>query len=342
MVAAVVIGIFLACQSRVNGQLGQEVHDGILAALWSFGSGLVVLATVYALSPGTRAGVRRLWRTVRSAAGVGIGTSARALRPWHCLGGVCGAYLVVTQSSIVGLVGVAVFTVAVVAGQAASSLVVDRLGLGPAGRQPVTLLRVVGAVLALCAVLLSVGHQLDTPAKAALAILPALGGVGTAWQQAVNGRVAATASGSGGAQVGQPGPVAPVIDGPHATRTQGALVAALVNFTIGTSALIIAALVDIALRGTPDAFPTNPILYIGGMFGVAFISMAAYVVRITGVLLLGLASVAGQLIGALVLDALLPASGTELSPTTVLGTVLTLVAVAIAAAPARRTPALAR
>jgi transporter family-2 protein len=337
-----VIGIFLACQSRVNGQLGQEVHDGILAALWSFGSGLVVLAIVYTLSPGTRAGVRRLWLTVRSTAGVGTGASPRALRPWQCLGGVCGAYLVVTQSSTVGLVGVAVFTVAVVAGQAASSLVVDRLGLGPAGRQPVTLLRVVGAVLALCAVVLSVGHQLDTPSKAALAILPALGGVGTAWQQAVNGRVAATASGSGGAEVAQPGPVAPVIDGPHATRTQGALVAALVNFTIGTSALIIAALVDVALRGTPDAFPTNPILYIGGMFGVAFISMAAYVVRITGVLLLGLASVAGQLIGALALDALLPASGTELSPTTVLGTVLTLVAVAIAAAPARRKPALAR
>lgn len=339
------IGIFLACQSRVNGQLGQEVHDGILAALWSFGSGLVVLAIVYTLSPGTRAGVRRLWLTVRSTAGVGTGASPRALRPWQCLGGVCGAYLVVTQSSTVGLVGVAVFTVAVVAGQAASSLVVDRLGLGPAGRQPVTLLRVVGAVLALCAVVLSVGHQLDTPSKAALAILPALGGVGTAWQQAVNGRVAATASGipgSGGSQVGRPGPGAAVVDGPQASRTEGALVAALVNFTIGTSALLVAALVDVALRGTPDALPTNPILYIGGMFGVAFISMAAYVVRITGVLLLGLASVAGQLIGALALDALLPTSGTELTPTTVLGTVLTLVAVAIAAAPARRTPTLVR
>ncbi|MFD2083569.1 DMT family transporter [Actinopolymorpha cephalotaxi] len=143
-----VIGVLLACQSRVNGQLGAELHDGIVAATWSFGSGLVVLVIVAALVPGVRSGLRSVVGALHAGRGSSSSSSSSgterdggaagtaspwALRPWQVLGGVCGAYLVVTQSATVGLVGVAVFTVAVVAGQAGSSLVVDRLGLGPGG-----------------------------------------------------------------------------------------------------------------------------------------------------------------------------------------------------------------
>ncbi len=345
-----VIGVLLACQSRVNGQLGSELHDGIVAATWSFGSGLVVLAIIAALVPGMRSGLRSVVAALRagrpagsterdgSAAGTG---SPWALRPWQVLGGVCGAYLVVTQSATVGLVGVAVFTVAVVAGQAGSSLVVDRLGLGPGGRQPVTTRRMVGAVLALGAVLLTVAHQLGTPSTAALAILPALAGVGTAWQQAVNGRVARAAAGP---PADTEVPRAASGSRPAGTNGNGlvaALVAALTNFGVGTAALVIAAAVDVGVRGMPTSWPGNPLLYIGGLFGIAFISLAAYVVKITGVLLLGLTSVAGQLVGALVLDAALPTSSAHLTVTTIIGTLLTLVAVGIAAVPARRRPAAA-
>lgn len=343
------IGVLLACQSRVNGQLGSELHDGIVAATWSFGSGLVVLMIVAALVPGLRSGLRSVvaaLRAGRAGSGERDGLAAAtappwALRPWQVLGGVCGAYLVVTQSATVGLVGVAVFTVAVVAGQAGSSLVVDRLGLGPGGRQPVTTRRMVGAVLALGAVVLTVAHQLGTPSTAVLAILPALAGVGTAWQQAVNGRVARAAAGPpADADVPRAAP------GPKPTGTNGnallaALVAALTNFGVGTTALLVAAAVDVGLRGMPAAWPTNPLLYVGGLFGIAFISLAAYVVKITGVLLLGLTSVAGQLVGALVLDAALPTSSAHLTVTTILGTLLTLVAVGIAAVPARRRTAAA-
>jgi transporter family-2 protein len=334
------IGVLLACQSRVNGQLGSELHDGIVAATWSFGSGFAVLVIIAALVPGMRSGLRSVLAALRAGRSGGAeGASPWALRPWQVLGGVCGAYLVVTQSATVGLVGVAVFTVAVVAGQAGSSLVVDRLGLGPGGRQPVTTRRMVGAVLALGAVVLTVAHQLGTPATAALAILPALAGVGTAWQQAVNGRVARAAAGPPSAA----GPLsaAGTRSGPKPAGTNGngllaALVAALTNFGVGTAALVIAAVVDVGLRGMPAAWPANPLLYIGGLFGIAFISLAAYVVKITGVLLLGLTSVAGQLVGALVLDAVLPTSSAHLTVTTISGTLLTLVAVGIAAVPARR------
>jgi bacterial/archaeal transporter family-2 protein len=349
--AAFGIGVILACQSRINGELGQRVGDGILAALWSFGSGWVLLLILTALLPGVRRGVHQLLTTVRQPSlqrpglqrpgpqrpgpqrpgpqqpnggatlGADTGNPARPayrLRWWQCLGGICGAYLVVVQSATVGLVGVAVFTVAVVAGQAATSLVVDRLGLGPAEHTPVTGTRVVGAALALVAVSLAVSGEAWTPALLVLAVLPALAGVGTAWQQAVNGRVSATAT----------------VDG---NGVNGARVAALINFTVGTTALAIAAGVDVVLHGLPSGWPAEPYLYVGGLCGITFITGAAFIVRFTGVLLLGLGAVAGQLVGALVLDGLVPAGDAHLTAVTILGTLLTLVAVMIAAVPTRPT-----
>jgi bacterial/archaeal transporter family-2 protein len=326
--AAFASGGVLACQSRLNGELGRRWEDGTLAALWSFGSGLAVLALVVAVVPGVRAGVRQVLHTVRTPAtapSVVDGSTSdggRGLRWWQCLGGVCGAFVVVTQSTTVGIVGVAVFTVALVAGLAASSLVVDWLGVGPGGRQYVTANRVLGAVLALGAVVLAVSDEFGALALLALAALPALAGIGTAWQQAVNGRVSVAATRPTGSQrVGR---------GLH-----GALVAAFVNFTVGTTALVVAGAVDIAVRGVPDVLPANPLLYIGGLCGVMFVTLAAVVVRITGVLLLGLGSVAGQLIAALLLDALTPTGDVHLGAATIVGTLLTLVAVVVAATPRR-------
>ena len=67
-----------------------------------------------------------------------------------------------------------------------------------------------------------------------------------------------------------------------------------------------------------------------------FIGGAAVVVRTIGVLLLGLGTIAGQLLGALVLDLVIPISGRGLPTTTVIGTLLTLVAVSLAVLSARR------
>jgi transporter family-2 protein len=60
------------------------------------------------------------------------------------------------------------------------------------------------------------------------------------------------------------------------------------------------------------------------------------VVRYTGVLLLGLGMIAGQVIGALLVDTIVPASSGRPGWNTVLGAALTLVAVAVAVRPARR------
>jgi transporter family-2 protein len=304
--AAFGIGMLVAIQSRLNGELGFVLGDGVAAALISFGSGLLILLIGTALIPPIRRSLANVWRAIRTPM-----RGHGGLRWWQCLGGVAGAFLVATQSITVSVIGVAVFTVAVVAGQAVSSLVVDRLGFGPAGPQPYTTLRVVGAVVALVAVVLAVSERLSHPDGLLLAVLPALGGVGTAVQQAINGRVARTAS----------------------QDAYGAVAAGVVNFFVGFLALLVVFFADLAVRGVPHHLPTEPWLYVGGACGVIFISSAAAVVRVVGVFVLGLGTIAGQLIASLFIDLFLPATDQAVTVPVVAGTALALAAVVVAALP---------
>ena len=75
----------------------------------------------------------------------------------------------------------------------------------------------------------------------------------------------------------------------------------------------------------------NPVLYIGGFLGVVYIVIAAALVQRLGVLRLTLGTVSGQVIGALLIDLVSPAPGVRLAATTVIGALLTLVAVAVTA-----------
>ncbi len=298
---AVVAGVALAVQSRINGELAVRLGDPIGAATVSFGSGLLLLAVLVPLLPAGRAGLGHLRTALREG----------RIRPWQCVGGMCGGFLVATQGLTVPTLGVAVFIVALVAGQSSSSLLVDRAGAGPGGPQPVTTPRLAGAVLTVGAVLLAVGDRIGHPSALALAVLPLAAGVGIAWQQAVNGHVR-------------------VVSG-------SAMVAGLVNFVAGTAVLLVAFAVSVALGGFPDHLPRGPWwLYVGGTLGIAFIAMGAAVVRYTGVLLLGLGMIAGQVTGALLVDEIVPGPAGRPGWNTALGAVLTLVAVAVAVVPARR------
>ena len=306
---AAVAGLGVAAQSRINGELGARLHDGIAAATISFGTGLVLLAALLLAVPAGRRGLSRVVGAVRLSRGGEAGAPA-GLRWWQCVGGACGGFLVLGQGTTVAALGVAVFTVAVVAGQSISSLVVDRLGAGPAGPQPLTTARVVGAALAIVGVVLAVADRIGTPSALGLAAIPALAGMGSAWQQAVNGRVRATAGST--------------------------LTATFINFTVGTSVLLVVLAVDLAVRGLPaGTLPSQPWLYLGGPLGMIFIAIAAAVVQRTGVLLLSLAMISGQLVGALVLDEILPESGGRPTANIFAGIALTLVAIAVAARPAR-------
>ncbi|MFI9814885.1 DMT family transporter [Saccharothrix variisporea] len=296
---AFVGGAFLTVQGRLNGELGHVFRDGFLAALVSFGGGLLLMLLIVLPARAGRAGLARLREALRDG----------RIRWWQCVGGACGAFFVSTQGLTVVALGVAVFTVAAVASQVVSSLLVDAAGLGPT-RQPLTVPRVVGAVLAVPAVAVAVAEDFASPSALWLAVLPAVAGMGLGWQQAVNGLVRETAG---------------------STR-----VTALVNFSTGTAVLLVVCAVDVVVRGFPTAAPSEPWFYAGGALGICTIGSAVLAVRWIGVLLVGLAQVAGQLVGALAVDVIAPAAGTQLSATTVVGTVLTLLAVAVAALPSRR------
>jgi transporter family-2 protein len=274
------------------GQLGAALGDGVVAALVSFSVGLGILVPVVLGSRDGRRAVRRF----------GVALRERRLRVWQCLGGVGGALYVTTQGLTASVLGVAVFTVAVVAGQVVSSLVVDRAGVGPGGVVAVTWPRAVGAALAVVAVGVAVSDEFGRPEALWLAVVPAAGGAAMGWQQAVNGLVGA-ASGS-------------------------VKFATMVNFAVGTAALVVVAAVDVAVRGLPAAAPGEWWLYLGGCIGVLALSAAVFAVRHIGVLLLGLAAVCGQLVGSIAVDLL----GPGVDAATLAGAAVTLVAVVVAAA----------
>ena len=55
--------------------------------------------------------------------------------------------------------------------------------------------------------------------------------------------------------------------------------------------------------------PSNPLRYVGGLLGAFVVVIGATAVQTLGVLRLGLAMVAGQMAGALVVDLVAPARG---------------------------------
>ena len=57
VIAAFATGVLVALQTRINGELGQRLGDGFVAAAISFGSGFVVLAVASLFWPPGRRGV---------------------------------------------------------------------------------------------------------------------------------------------------------------------------------------------------------------------------------------------------------------------------------------------
>jgi transporter family-2 protein len=234
--------------------------------------GLIALIVVCACLPSARRGVRRLRDGIRT----------RAIPGWMLLGGACGALTVSTQGLTAGILGVSLFTVGVVAGQSLHGLVLDRIGFGPAGVVAITPGRLLGGALALAAVGISLGGDVLATAPLWMLLLPFAAGVGIAWQAATNGRLA--------------------------QRVQSPITATLMSFIAGTVVLLLAAGISIAVRGAPNPLPAEPWLYLGGLLGFAYILLGAYIVAYTGVLLMGLGSVLGQLMASVVIDLVWPAA----------------------------------
>jgi transporter family-2 protein len=287
LLLAFLAGIGVALQAYVNGKLAGQVGSTLLASLLSFVVGLLVLLAL-AL---TRGALPAAWARIRRAGWVPL---------WYFAGGFGGAYLVTSSAGAAPKIGVALVTVALVAGQTGGSLGVDAAGLGPGGRQPVTPTRLAGVGLAVVAVLLSAFGGGGGSLHLGLLLVVAVAGIGVAFQQAANGRLQQVSG--------------------------DAVFAAVCNFAVGTVVLALLVAVS-APSGTTLA--ASPLLYGGGLLGAGFVLTAAATVRVLGVLRLSLVAIAGQSAGALVLDAIDPAPGRHLTVLTGIGVVLTLAAVGV-------------
>ncbi|MEY3028650.1 MAG: hypothetical protein RL198_47, partial [Actinomycetota bacterium] len=248
------------------------------------GSGLIVIALFLVSSRKQRRLMSKLVNKLR----------AGSLKPWALIGGTFGGLFVMTQGLAAGALGVALFTVGVVAGQAISALVVDGIGFMGLAKRRINSLRIGGTALALAGLIVT--SEPATYEISWLIVMPFLAGAGTGFQQALN------------ASLGQ------VAESP--------IVATLVNFLVGFSLILVTTLVVQAGIDWPASFPSNPLLYIGGVIGVTFIFSQIIVVPKIGALATSIALLFGQLGGSLLLDLIVPVAARGITISTVVGIAL--------------------
>ena len=100
-----------------------------------------------------------------------------------------------------------------------------------------------------------------------------------------------------------------------------------VNFVVGALGLSVALLGSLALPGQLAGLPDFGWLYVGGPLGIVYIWLAALLVRVHGVLVLGMAIIAGQVVTAVVIEWV---TGTHVGPFGYLAAVLVVAGVTVA------------
>lgn len=286
---ALIVGALTSIQGRANGQLGVDIHSALGAAIISNLIGWAILWAILLGRKADRAGFKELVRAVKEG----------ELGWWILLAGIGGTLYVSMQSIAVPKIGVAIFTICIVGGQAMSSLLVDKIGFSTNGKQHITWRRIFTASMTLVAVTIAVYPEFGKANFNLITVLLCIfAGVVGSFQFAMNSQIN------------------------HVTDRP--IVTTWLNFLVGTVFIAVALGVDIAKGGSIGALPHNPWVYIGGPCGVVFIAVAATVIKSMGVLNFVLYSVTGQLAGALLLDWLLPTHKGALTGYLITGTAITL------------------
>jgi transporter family-2 protein len=286
----------IAFQARANGELSYRLDNAPQAALVSFSSGLFFI-TIYAIfSPKIKEGIKRL----RSA------VSSGEIPKIRLLAGSLGGAFVALQTSVVPLIGVALYSVASIAGQSAVSLLVDRIGLTGGGVKLISPRRISAAFITVLAVLVSVIDKLEADNFQLFALLLALiAGALVGVQRALNGQIN--------------------------EHSQNSYTTSLLNFITGTSFLTLFIIILIVLgRVELQPLPAGPWwIYTGGVIGVIYIAATSLIVQHLGVLTFTLFSVGGQLIASLLLDIYSPTQGVSVSWYLVSGIAMTYIGVLV-------------
>jgi transporter family-2 protein len=270
--------------------------DSLEAAIVSFSTGLLFITLIAVFRKDVRAGFSQIFKA----------TKAGKIPPWTLGAGLLGASFVAMQTYVVPISGVALFTVASLAGQTAISLWVDKLGLSGGTKSLITKRRVIAAIVTVFAVAVSAWDRFLINDFSILALSLALfAGTWVGVQRALNGRINSFSNKS--------------------------FATSLLNFITGTSFLLfLLAIRSIFTDHSILNFKTAPWwMFLGGSIGVIYIALSAHIVQYLGVLEFTLFSVGGMLIGSLLIDLVFPTKVSHISPFLLIGTLVLYLGVRI-------------
>lgn len=295
-ILAAISGLMIAIQARANGELSFRMGNPVEAAFVSFGSGLIIISLISAFNPAIKNGARNLCGAV----------ARKDISPWTLFAGMLGGSFVAVQTQIVPIIGVAIYSVASIAGQTAASLLVDRIGLTGGGKRHITTRRVTAAGITVFAVLISILDRIEANNLSVVAVsLGCFAGAIVGVQRALNGQINES--------------------------TQQSFTTSLLNFLMGTTFLVIFLGIGMLLNRTEIvSLPAGPWwMYSGGIIGIIYIAFTSTVVQHLGVLTFTLISVGGQLVGSLLIDFYSPTQGVHVSAYLVTGIVMTYLGVVV-------------
>jgi transporter family-2 protein len=287
-------GVLIVVQSRINGELSMLMGDSLEAALVSFGTGLIFVILISLVRADIRAGYQDIFKA----------SKLKQLPLWRLGAGVLGASFVAVSTHVVPIAGVALFTVASLAGQTVISLWVDHIGVAGGVKTLITKRRIISAFITVSAVIVSAWDRFAMSDFSVLAItLAVLAGSLVGIQRALNGQIN--------------------------SFSKNSFATSQLNFITGTAFLLL-------LLSLRSAFTDHSIMnltsgpwwvFLGGSIGVIYIAFTALAVQHLGVLEFTLFSVGGMLIGSLLVDVFVPTEGTQISPYLITGIFLTYLGV---------------
>jgi transporter family-2 protein len=268
--------------------------DSLEAAIVSFTTGLLFVAVIALFRKDVRSGFRQIFSAV----------NLKLLPSWRLGAGALGASFVAMQTYAVPIAGVALFTVASLAGQTGISLWVDHVGLAGGSRVIITKRRVIAAIITILAVVVSTWDRFTISNFSLLTIVLAVfSGTWVGVQRALNGQIN--------------------------SYSKASFATSLLNFITGTTFLLFLLLLrTLFTNHSVMNFTSGPWwMFLGGSIGVIYIALSAHIVQYVGVLEFTLFSVGGMLIGSLLIDIIVPTKGTIISGFLIAGILLTYLGV---------------
>ena len=268
--------------------------DSLEAAIVSFTTGLLFVTVIALFRKDVRSGFRQIFSAV----------NLRLLPSWRLGAGALGASFVAMQTYAVPIAGVALFTVASLAGQTGISLWVDHVGLAGGSRVIITKRRVIAAIITILAVVVSTWDRFTISNFSVLTIVLAVfSGTWVGVQRALNGQIN--------------------------SYSKASFATSLLNFITGTTFLLFLLLLRTLFTDhSVMNFTSGPWwMFLGGSIGVIYIALSAHIVQYVGVLEFTLFSVGGMLIGSLLIDIIVPTKGTVVSGFLIAGILLTYLGV---------------